>query len=341
MVVHRYFKLKCLYGDTDWIYNEFKSGRIRFGWSERGCNLKEIQKKIQNKEPLTQKERISWGRTKFLIERIKPEDRVVLFFEQPGRQFLIAEITGPYEYPEPKDEREDFNHILPCKPLTPDYINLYSAIIPFHVRHDLMKRGRYYEIYDEKTRKRLDEIIENKEWESKKYKEKRSLELEIDELKDKIKDKIIKKTYKEISSSFPVKEFEKFIGNLLKKIKGIEVKEQKDSKKGWDLLIQIRDPLTDEIFADNIPVQCKNYKGKVDTNAPIKDLERCVKNLDTNKVYLIINGELEEDFYKKILEKQEELTTALGKEIQFNVVNQERIAELYLSYGMVEEDESH
>ena len=82
-------------------------------------------------------------------DRIEKENRVILQFEQPLRKFLIGEVSGPYQYAEVEDD--DFNHILPCKPLTPNFIDIESSIISRSLRYDLSKRGHYYEIYPEES----------------------------------------------------------------------------------------------------------------------------------------------------------------------------------------------
>ena len=83
----RYFKLVSLH-DRDWLAAEFKAGRVRFGWSWPGTDLR----KLREKDDLTNDERITWRYTKFLIERLEPGDRIVCQFEQPLREFWIGAL---------------------------------------------------------------------------------------------------------------------------------------------------------------------------------------------------------------------------------------------------------
>jgi len=318
-----YFKLVCLREKTDWLLKEYKSGRIRFGWSWPGSDLKEIGKK--SFEEMSDDEKITWRYTQFLINRVEPSDRVVLQFERPLRRFLIAEIIGPYQYAE--IEEDDFNHILPCRPVTPEYIDIESSIVSRSLRHDLSKRGHYYEIYPEDSIKELDALISEEKWNSPEYKEKWTEQIEL----ARTRDNLIENTIQTISKKWKGKDFEIFASKLLKSIDGIEVKAWSDSGKGWDLQIRIFDPISNEILYDDVPVQCKNYEGLVETEKPIEDLERCVRNSDSNLFYLLIIGNLTDNYLKKIYEKQESLMNKFNREITFKVICQDRIAELYIS----------
>ena len=78
-------------------------------------------------------------------------------------------------------------------------------------------------------------------------------------------------------------------------------------------------------------MQCKNYAGAVDTPQPVDDLERCIRNssADTTLALLFIVGDLTDQFRKHVQLRQETLSIELGRRITFEVIDQERIAELY------------
>jgi len=327
--MHRYFKLVCLWKERQsWLEEELRSGRIRFGWSPRESDLREIKKKVDASDQISQQQAVTWRYSQFLINRISNESRVIIQFEQPLRNFFIAEINGPYDY---SGKEVDFNHILPCKLLAPESIDIYSSIISHALRHDLSKRGHYYEIYSDRSRNELEEIIKDEKWKSDQYRIKQSDELEL----AKTSEEILDKTAKSISEKWKAKDFEKFIHHLLAHIEGIEVKNRGDEKKGWDLKIQIIDPLTGLVIADDIPVQCKNFTGEVMAEKPIEDLERSIRNSESNIAYLFIMGVISAEYQKKIDKKAEELSKEFGRKIIFYVVDQERIAELYLSSKMI------
>ena len=152
----RYFKLVALRDPSLWLFDEFRAARVRFGWSWPGTDLREIRKK-----PLldrTDRERISWRYTKFLLEKLKAGDRLVLQFEKPMRKFLIAEVAERgYDFASPP--QDEFNHIVHCRPLTDDFIPISAKCVPSYLRHDLTKRGHYYEIYPADSVTQLDRIV--------------------------------------------------------------------------------------------------------------------------------------------------------------------------------------
>ncbi|HYK72462.1 MAG TPA: hypothetical protein VEV44_04910, partial [Pseudoneobacillus sp.] len=86
----------------------------------------------------------------------------------------------------------------------------------------------------------------------------------------------------------------------------------------------------EELF-DDIPVQCKNYQGKVTTSRPLEDLERCIMNSDSPLAYLFILGDLSDDFQREFDKRLEELKNKYEKEIKWKIVGQEQIAKLYLN----------
>ncbi len=152
----RYFKLVCL-SDPPWIVDEFHQGRARFGWSGPGTGLREIRKKdwITRNEA----ERIAWSYTKFLVERVRTGDRVVVQPEQPIERFLIGEVIEP-GYESSPGTLDDFNHLLHVRPLTPNPIPVNSTAVSAALKHDLSKRGHYYEIYPERSIEELDTIVQ-------------------------------------------------------------------------------------------------------------------------------------------------------------------------------------
>ena len=144
------------------------------------------------------------------------------------------------------------------------------------------------------------------------------------------RDELTRNAIQTIAKKWKGRDFETFINSLLARMIGIDVKLWGDSGKGWDFLIRIYDPITNEILIDDIPAQCKNYEGVVHTEKPIEDLERCVRNSESSLFYLFIIGDLSDEYTKKIYAKQEELSGELKRHIEFRVVDQNRIAELYI-----------
>ena len=327
----RHFKLVALH-KPDWLASEFKAGRLRFGWSWPGTDLRILREKAE----LSADERISWRYTKFLTERLRSGDRVVCQFDQPLREFWIGEVLDEgYEFD--STTQDDFNHILHIEPLTKRSVSTTSAIVPASLRHDLTKRGHYYEIYPENSVRELERIVEDRLWQTSSADETRTEEDEFVEARLKLQHYIIKS----VSNRWKEKDFESFCGRLCEEIPHVEVKAKQDTKEGWDLLIRIMNPVTGAILLDDVPVQCKNYQGLVDDSRPIEDLERCVRNSGSHIAYLFILGELIDDFPHLIDQAAERLSEELKKPVKFVVVDQDRIADLYIQHvaGLEMEDQ--
>ncbi|MCM3724605.1 hypothetical protein M3226_02670 [Neobacillus cucumis] len=319
----QYYKLVAINErDQRWMFNEFLNGRLHFGWGWPGSNLNVIKNKSRNE--MSKSERIIWRYTQFLVNRLQTGDILIVQFGQPLRQFLIAEVTDGYDYE--TDEKEDFNHFIHCRPITTEFISIESKYISKSMRHALTKRGHYYQIYPQEAIQNINNLIIEKIWIQDDFNEKLTDEIALSETKS----AIIKTTIEMISKKWPAKNFEYFIADLINSTPGMEAV-VRDSGKGWDLLIRITDPLSNEILLEDIPLQCKNYAGKVSDRRPIADLRKCIYNSKKNVAYLFIMGELGEDYLKQIAELEEELSEEIGREVKLIVVQQERIAEMYLN----------
>jgi restriction endonuclease len=322
----RYFKIICL-DDPKWLLEEFHQGRARFGWSGPGTDLREIRQKEWTTR--TEAERVAWSYTKFLIERICPGDRIVVQPDQPIQRFVIGEVIDP-GYESSPGTLPDFNHILHVNPLTPQPIPINATVVSAALKHDLSKRGHYYEIYPEQSIQELDLLAQNAQQNALDLTSIRTDENTRDRTLQAIKKGIIA----EVSRLWPSKDFERLCEVLCDSLDYIEVKERKDGGRGWDLLVRIVNPITQTILLDDVPVQCKNYTGPVTSTQPIDDLERCIRNsdADTRLAILFILGDLTPEFRLAVQAKQETLSQELKRGITFEVIDQDRIAELYARY---------
>lgn len=323
----KYFKLVATYPNhEDWMYQEFKEGRMHFGWGWKDCDLRDLKQKTRDE--WTDKQNKAWYYSQFLLNRLKVGDRIVIQHKQPLREFLIAEVTGDYYFD--TDPSEDFNHIVPVKPICRNYINLNSKIVPNYLRRALTKRGQYYEIYPNDAISSLDRIIDEKLWESDEYTQNRRFQDDLAEAKNEVVNAVVSK----IRKYWKVNDFEKFTGELLQLVPGIDIKVLGDSGKGWDLTLQITDPLTFEILHNEVPVQCKAYKGKVNTKKPIEDIKRAIRNTENTDIgYIAILGDLTDDFESARIEAEELLSIELERDIQIKVLTEDILAELALTYS--------
>ena len=207
--------------------------------------------------------------------------------------------------------------------------------MPVSLKHDLTKRGQYYEVYPERSLRALDELVETRPWQREGPGEERTEKDELDETWEAVKAGVIH----QVKQRWPAKEFEKFCADLCDRIDHIEVKERKDRGQGWDMLLRIVDPVSGEVLPgyESVPVQCKNFSGEVSTSRPIDDLVRCVEaNGECSVAYLFILGDLTEGFLSDLEEARNAVHATSGREVAFHVIDQDRIAELYLQYARKE-----
>ena len=334
MKMKSWYKFVCNNeNNVKWMVNELKEGRLRYGWSAPGSNLlkldtmswEEREKLIIGNDDWSDTGNYIYNQGKFLLYRIQPNDMVVVQLTQPIQDFYICNVNGLYEYPE--NENDDFNHIIPCKLLNTHPIPIYSKIVSNSLRHALTKRGKYYGIYPENAIAELDEIVANQSWLKTDIKEMTDHEYEMFNTKN----KLIKDTVKLIQNNWQSKYFELIVAKIFGSINDIDIKQDWDSKKGWDLLLTMRVPVTDEILMDNVPVQCKNYTGDVDTDKPFDDMIRCFENLEGITIgYLAILGDLTKNFRQIHRDTEKRLSDELNRDISIRIIDQEQIAKLYL-----------
>jgi hypothetical protein len=299
MVMARYFKLVCLSNPT-WILDEFLKGRVRFGWSPPGTDLREIAR--QDRDVRSDQERTTWKQAQFLVTKVRSGDRIVVQPEQPLESFVIGELIEP-GYKFDSDTKADFNHILHVRPLTPAPIPVNAKEVSAALKHDLSKRGAYFQIYPDRSLKELDDLVERAVAKNLDLTKVRGDE----DTQDRNLRGVTAAIIKEISQSWPGKEFEKLCEDLCNSLDYIEVKERKDSGKGWDLLVRVINPITQSILADEVPVQCKNYTGAVTETNLIDDLVRSIGNIEieNNLALLFILGDSTEDFHAAVQARQE------------------------------------
>jgi hypothetical protein len=249
----------------------------------------------------------------------------VMQTRQPLREFLIGEVEAPgYDFDGAQD---DFNHILHVRPLVSKPVSVNSSLVPGFLKHDLSKRGRYYEIYPERSMRALDDLVARAATAPVELSTPRSERDAFDRAREDSRSYLAQV----IRDTWPAGQFEGFCEDLLKRLPYVEVKEWSDVGKGWDMLVQFVNPITGAVLMDEVPVQCKNYEGKVITQRPIDDLERCVRNSESTRVMLLIMGDLTEEYHQQIVERAAKLSEELQREIVFEVVDQDRIAEMYAS----------
>lgn len=326
----RYFKLVAIRENKkDWMKNELTEGKARFGWGPPGSDLRQVEKIPGEKR--TNEQKVIWRHAQFLLKRLKIGDRLIIQHEQPLRKFIIAEVTGPYGFTNTED---DFNHYVECKLLSKEDIHIESNFVSQSLRHHLSKRGRYYEIYNEAAVHELDHIVEQlSEGNSQIYHVDENTEKMENDL-EKFEGLILGDIRNRMVDNWPSFVFEKFVADLIEQTPGVEVKMHKDNGQGWDIVMRILDPADptgETILHDDVPVQCKSYKGVVNDTRAIDDLRRCTENSDSPIAYLFILGNLTADFINEYEKGLQKVRNDYGKGIDWRIVDEEQIAKMYLN----------
>lgn len=322
--MRNYFKIVSLNGhrNKEWMIKELRNGRLRFGWSDKNSNLIDISKKDNKNE----NEKNIWRHCQFILNRLEENDIVIIQLERPMREFMIAKIVSKdsniYEF---DGEEEDFNSIINCELITENPVKMDSKYISKALVHDLTKRGNYYKIYDENAINEIENIIENRLWEKEDFNTPSKLKDDI----ERTKDRLVKDVIGHLQNEWKSKDFEKIVTTVFNAIDGVSA-ENRDSGKGWDIIVKIDNPLMKDDPLE-LPVQCKNYKGEVSATRAIEDLERCIKGYGSNSAYLVILGDLTENFLEKLSSSEEKLSKQLNTEIKYKLIGQEDFAKLYLS----------
>ena len=301
----------------EWMIEEFKNGRLRFGWSPKEANLNILS----DKDTLKDEEKIWWARGKFILNRLKEDDIVIVQLKRHLREFLIGRVVKInneiYNF---DGGQNDFNHIINIEPITNEPINSNSKLIPSYFVHDITKRGHYYEIYPEISKNFVEELIEKRYWENVDFKIEASTDNSINSSVLALK----KFTLNQIREEWKSKDFEILVTKVFNAMENITAV-NRDSSKGWDIIITVKDPILGEEI--DIPVQCKNYNGVVNITGTraIDDLERCIKNHDGKIAYLVILGKLSDEF---IVEVENRATRVGGV---FKIIDENMFIDLYLS----------
>lgn len=99
--------------------DELKGGRLRQGWGyDDRLNLRFIDKKNEQKQPLDEEESAAWKRLNAMIMDwgIKLGDVILVKNTPRWGLYTLAEVTGSYQY-DRKTPNGDFGHFIGVKQL--------------------------------------------------------------------------------------------------------------------------------------------------------------------------------------------------------------------------------
>lgn len=133
------------------VFESLQKGKARIGWSDADhLDLRELRERFQTGQSLDEDERDAyWGCWRFL-EELSEEDYLIYPHQDGYRKFVIAQITGDYDYAPLGDSLDgNFRSFRPCHLLTPEPIDWDDEIVPPIIRSRLGLRGRFFKLREE------------------------------------------------------------------------------------------------------------------------------------------------------------------------------------------------
>lgn len=305
---------------TPLIYDELKKGKARFGWSYfDDADLNKIEKKIKKDgwKSLNNDEQEAWNHAKFMLLYVKPGDYFIYINMPEYGKCTIVKITGEYDFSEvwDKEKKGDFRHFLPCEFLATFDRN--SDIVHPYLRRRLGLQGAWYRIY---AKDEFKELLNGITTGAPGKKAKSRFEEELD--------KYLNKISEELYHTFPAKDLESFLIEVLKNLPNVIDVRKGPDVNGADIEIEFETGL--EISGlkkkELCAVQVKSYEGKMGYKKAIEDIERAFDSTPDYTCGLIISTaqEMTEEFEAELNQLREEkgknVGILLGKDLSRLIV---------------------
>lgn len=127
--------LQCWFWNIDtenleYFASELSLGRLRQGWGyEENLDLRLIDEKFRNKQPLTENEQTTWNHCCPMLTFIQPEDLVAVKNVPSRDKFTIVKVTGGYNFS--IEKHGDYGHTLQVKIVKVYHKNAQYVPVPF------------------------------------------------------------------------------------------------------------------------------------------------------------------------------------------------------------------
>jgi predicted Mrr-cat superfamily restriction endonuclease len=115
--------------NLEYFKTELSAGRLRQGWGGKGLDLRLIDEKFRNKQPLTENERTTWNHCGLMLKNIQPEDLIAVKNVPSRDKFTIVKVTGGYNFS--IDKHDDYGHMLPIQIVKVYHKNAQYVPAPF------------------------------------------------------------------------------------------------------------------------------------------------------------------------------------------------------------------
>lgn len=110
-----------------WIRDELDEGRLRFGWSGEGSDLRELERKRADGMTLSDRESETWKKGHKLITEMEKGDLVFTPGVPNGNHFAVAHVSGEYRF-DPNGASRWRGHVLPVTPLVSSVHRLSPSV---------------------------------------------------------------------------------------------------------------------------------------------------------------------------------------------------------------------
>ncbi len=295
------------------VYNSFKNGISRFGWSQ------------EDNHNLKGGKWTDWHSKQLFLLEIKKGDWIVHINTPKYGKCIAAKVISEYNFDDGLDcgGWTDFRHCFNVDTETIIEFDRNDANVLPTV--NLRPRQRYHRVYAVED---FLQSIENLKTNAVNLNKGESKE--IFHLKDKTED-YLKKITKLIQSTHKGKDLERFMANVFRKLPNvIDVRENGSGWKtdyGADLIVIIKFSIGNLDFENIIVVQIKSFEGEhYDLNA-VEQIKTAIETYDANAGIIITTAERTE----KLENKVQQISNEIGKPI--DIIAGEDVAKFVIKYA--------
>ena len=268
------------------IYQSFKDGISRFGWSQ------------EDKHNLKGKQWTEWHSKQLFLLQVKQGDWIVHINTPSYGKCIAGKVKTEYNYDKGLDcwGIKDFRHSFEIEKETIiEFARNDKNILP---TVNLKPRQRYHRIYAVKDFLQSIENLKNKSVSLQKGESK-----EIYHLRDKTK-KYLREITNLLHNTHKSKNLERFMANVFRKLPNVvDVNENGFGWKtdyGADLIVTTKSSIGNLDFENKIVVQIKSFEGKHYDLDAVEQVKTGIEKFDANAGIIITTAQKTEQLEDKI-----------------------------------------
>ena len=303
------------------VFESLQNGKARIGWSyEDRLDLRTLQERRRTGQNLDPEERDAWRCRRFL-EELAYEDYLIYPHQNEYRKFVIAQITGDYDYAPTSDSLNgDFRSFRPCCLLTPDPIDWYDGIVPPIIRSKLGLRGRFFKLREE-LYSQFKRLLNNL---PRAGQSQDSLSRRLERVTDGLTEHLPVLLHRE----FPQADLSSLCAELFNRMGYSAELQEGPAERGSDIVVTAGIPLIEK---DNtIGVQVFAFEGTVNTNSLQLKLSQLLSGWDNNALdygVLLTTGTCDCSARNVIIDHNN-----ANRSCPVRLIEGQELAELFLQY---------